>query len=288
MPTSLEGEREGPDYGSMSARGTDGHDLTMANGENRTAVPMSGELGSGEEGGDVGVRLGSTMQGAMDDAPSAVHVVGSATSQSQNLPSVMPGQLASSSQVNARAGSFDTPLTTSAAGQMEQAPPTTVEHVTQQVFMEGMNVSPPEELPGPPEARAGQQGGLWLFKLGEFVQRRVSQAGAMVSPLIEGRQRTETSQRRTLTPPGSWTAKSPRPRLFSATAEQQMAQWVRRAPLLYGASNQQPQSGSSRESLSQEQIVAEVQRQVRQQLQQQEERQQVLLSENQQLREVIG
>ena len=159
-------------------------------------------------------------------------------------------------------------------------PPGTMEQVTQQVMMGEMNFSPPEDLPGAHDGRASQQSGLWLFRLGEFVQRRVNQAGAMVSPLLENRPRAEPPQQHpNLTPPGSWTAASPRPRLFTAAAEQQMAQWVRRAPLLYGASHQQPQSASSRESLTQEQIVTEVQRQVRQQLLQHEEKQQALLAE---------
>ena len=52
----------------------------------------------------------------------------------------------------------------------------------------------------------------------------------------------------------------PQPRLFTAAAEQRMKQWVRQAPLLYGQQGQG--SGSSSESVTQEQIVAEVQKRV--------------------------
>ena len=179
-----------------------------------------------------------------------------------------PSQLASVEQTMSSGVPYD-PLARPSPTVRSQVvePSSTMEQVTQQVMMGEVNFSPPEDLPGAHDARASQQNGLWLFRLEKFVQRRVSQAGAMVSPLLENRSRPEPPQQHpNLTPPGSWTAASPRPRLFTAAAEQQMAQWVRKAPLLYGASHQQPQSASSRESLTQEQIVTEVQRQVRQQL----------------------
>ena len=73
---------------------------------------------------------------------------------------------------------------------------------------------------------------------------------------------------------------------FSPPEEQQrMKQWVRQAPLLYGQANNG--SGSSPESLTQEQVVAEVQKRVRQEMQQHFERQSALEAENVQLKGIL-
>ena len=186
---------------------------------------------------------------AAADESSVVTTTGAVPPPRDEPPPLGPSQLASVEQTMSSGVPYD-PLARPSPTVRSQVvePSSTMEQVTQQVMMGEVNFSPPEDLPGAHDARASQQNGLWLFRLGEFVQRRVSQAGAMVSPLLENRSRPEPPQQHpNLTPPGSWTAASPRPRLFTAAAEQQMAQWVRKAPLLYGASHQQPQSASSRE-----------------------------------------
>ncbi|CAE7042062.1 unnamed protein product [Symbiodinium sp. CCMP2592] len=290
MPTSLEGEGDGPDYGAVAAPSAVGQRESLVNGGGVSMVGVPAESAVISEGHALGERGGQLDPVGVDVLP----VPATAESLTRTSDELPVQNMAQATAVG------PTPTTTNAYGPLAQPanpaplPPmgsaSTVEQVTQQVLVGGMSVSPPEELPGTPEGRASQQGGMWLFRLGEFVQRRVNQAGAIVTPLLENRQRAEDPpQPSSLTPPGSWTAASPRPRLFSASAEQQMAQWVRRAPLLYGSPpHQQPQSNSSRESLNQEQIVAEVQRQVRQQLHEHDERQQKLLTENQQLREMVG
>ena len=289
MPTSLEGEGDGPDYGTMGVSVAEGQGTSLANGSNASGAVVTSERVVGEVGVAVGEQRPLVSAVAADES-SVVITTGAVPPPRDEPPPLGPSQLASVEQTMSSGVPYD-PLARPSPTVRSQVvePSSTMEQVTQQVMMGEVNFSPPEDLPGAHDARASQQNGLWLFRLGEFVQRRVSQAGAMVSPLLENRSRPEPPQQHpNLTPPGSWTAASPRPRLFTAAAEQQMAQWVRKAPLLYGASHQQPQSASSRESLTQEQIVTEVQRQVRQQLLQHEERQQTLLAENQQLRDMVG
>ena len=142
------------------------------------------------------------------------------------------------------------------------------------------NFSPPEELPESSPGRSGQTSGqaMWLVKLGEFVQKRITQAGAVVPPAAG------------LSPPASWSGQpTTSSRLSLPAAERQMQQWMQSAPLLHGPPPQpQPESGSSSRSVTQEQILSEVQRRVRQAMSEFARRQNLLLSENDQLREMVG
>ena len=165
------------------------------------------------------------------------------------------------------------------------------EHVHQRVIVEGMTFSPPEELPSHDheDARAGHgsSGGqpAWFMRFGEYLQKRATQAGSMMSPLLDPAPRTPTASYPTVTTPTRRTPNPPQPRLFTAAAEQRMKQWVRQAPLLYGQANNG--SGSSPESLTQEQVVAEVQKRVQQEMQQHFERQSALEAENVQLKGIL-
>ena len=147
-----------------------------------------------------------------------------------------------------------------------------VMETTQGVSMQVMattNISPPEELPQRQEGmNAGQA--VWMVRLGEFLQRRVSQAAAAVAPVLERQQRTP---RAFPSPPASWASQmGPEPPLFTPEAESAMQQWTQRAPLLYGWGGQQGppmprEATSSSGSLTQEQILAEVHRQVQRAMQ---------------------
>eukprot|EP00439_Symbiodinium_sp_Y106_P060781 s3398_g9.t1 len=101
-----------------------------------------------------------------------------------------------------------------------------------------------------------------------------------MSPILESRQ--QRSLRQVVTSP-------PRvQRLFTPEAEQAMSQWARRAPHLYTPEQRvQPQEGSSNGSLTQEQVMAEVQKQVRFELRAHEEARQQLTEENQQLKAML-
>ena len=66
---------------------------------------------------------------------------------------------------------------------------------------------------------------MWIFRLGEFFQRRVSQAAAAVAPVLE----RPRAARAIPSPPPSWA--TPRDQaLFTPEAEQVMQQWPQRAP----------------------------------------------------------
>ena len=125
-------------------------------------------------------------------------------------------------------------------------------------------ISPPEELPVRSDGAQGSQA-VWMVRLGEFFQRRVSQAAATVVPVLERPARGRTIA----TPPSSWmTPTMPKARpLFSPEAERAMQQWPQQAPLLHGTENQMTQAAprdaeSSSGSLTQEQVLSEVRRQV--------------------------
>eukprot|EP00439_Symbiodinium_sp_Y106_P015829 s83_g2.t1 len=125
--------------------------------------------------------------------------------------------------------------------------------------------SPPEELPMPEEPRGNQA--VWMVRLGEFFQRRVNQAAAAVAPVLERPSRSALT-RSFMTPPSSWNATSPRTQqapLFTPEAERTMQQWPQQAPLLHGqggTSAGQRDAESSSGSLTQDQVLAEVRRQV--------------------------
>ncbi|CAE7246860.1 TY2B-DR3 [Symbiodinium sp. CCMP2456] len=143
----------------------------------------------------------------------------------------------------------------------------------------GFEFSPPEELPDSMSTETSNQT-FWFAKIGEFVQRRVAQAGAAMTPILESGQRRSTRQVLT-TPPRSQ-------RLFSTEAEQAMTQWTRRAPHLYTPEQRAPpQEGSSNGSLTQEQVLVEVQKQVKYEMRTHEEERQHLAQENQQLKDML-
>ena len=163
----------------------------------------------------------------------------------------------------------------------------TIEHVQQRVAVGEVAFSPPEGIPGPDAESAFHERGqpVWIMRLGEFLQRRVTQAGAMMSPLMEARatRSTHVSSRTPLLPPRSWSG-AQQPGLFSPEAERIMQQWVSQAPLLHGPQAQQS-SESSTGSVTREQILQEVQRQVSREMQAFSQQQAVLERENQRLRE---
>ena len=124
--------------------------------------------------------------------------------------------------------------------------------VGQRVEVGGVEFSPPEDLPSSSGHQSAGAQSLWIMRLGEFVQRRVSQAGAMMMPILESRNARTPHQ--VATPPAR------QPRLFTPEAEHAMAQWARRAPHLHSPD---PPAGptevaSSSGSLSQEQLLAEL------------------------------
>ena len=164
----------------------------------------------------------------------------------------------------------------------------------QYVATRTITTSPPEELPAPSERQPGTQA-MWMLRLGEFFQKRVSQAAAAVAPVLE-RQTRPTSSRAIPSPPPSWVASRDTP-LFTPEAEQQvMQQWPQRAPLLHGSSGEaplptlpQPQlhnrnPPSSTGSLTQEQILTEVHKQVQRAMQGHQQEMRALEEENQRLR----
>ena len=140
--------------------------------------------------------------------------------------------------------------------------------------------SPPEELPQ--EVRGSDVAGqsFWFARIGEFVQRRVAQAGAAMSPILESRSRGTLRQVVTSPPRAQ--------RLFSPEAEQAMSQWTRRAPHLYTPEQRvQQQEGSSNGSLTQEQVMAEVQKQVKFEMRAHEAERYQLAEENNQLKKML-
>ena len=100
----------------------------------------------------------------------------------------------------------------------------------QQVTTRVVTTSPPEDLPAPPDQPHGAQA-MWIARLGEFFQRRVTQAAAAVAPVLE---RSPRPNFRAIPPaPSSWGVSREAP-LFTPEAEQVMQQWPQRAPLLHG------------------------------------------------------
>ena len=144
----------------------------------------------------------------------------------------------------------------------------------------GYNFSPPEALPPEPQPQSSSSNQvMWFARIGEFVQRRVAQASMAMNPILEPRQHRSSTQ--VLSTP------SPRvPRLFTPEAEQTMAQWARRAPHLYSP-EQRAQEESSSTSLTQDQIMMEVQKQVRSEMRVHYEERQALQHENNQLKEML-
>ena len=143
----------------------------------------------------------------------------------------------------------------------------------------GFEFSPPEPFPSENHQQSASSQVMWFTRIGEFVQRRVAQAGAAMNPIMEARaQRASTQVLRTPSPRSS--------RLFSPDNEQTMAQWTRRAPHLYTPELRAHEESSSA-SLTQEQILAEVQKQVRAEMKTHHEERQALVQENQQLKDML-
>ena len=167
--------------------------------------------------------------------------------------------------------------------------PSQVVESTQSVTVR-MTTSPPEELPDQNETRGTQA--VWMVRLGEFFQRRVNQAAAVVAPVLERPSRSAMT-RPFMTPPSSWTMPSPRAQqapLFSQEAERAMQQWPQQAPLLHGsvAGVGQRDAESSSGSLTQEQVLAEVRKQVQVAMQAHTREMVSLREENENLRAIVA
>ena len=157
-----------------------------------------------------------------------------------------------------------------------------------------MITSPPEELPSPVDGARPSQA-VWMLRLGEFFQRRVTQAAAVVGPVLERPQRSSVAVT-TPAPPTSWTtprAPVQEQPLFTPEDEQVMQQWTQRAPLLYGWGHQtgpqppQPETSSSTGSLTKEQVLHEVHKQVQRAMQGHQMEIRALEEENKRLREQV-
>ena len=173
-------------------------------------------------------------------------------------------------------------------------PAVATEHVAHQVTVEGVTFSPPEELPRfDSSAGAGNSApNVWFMRLGEFLPRRVSQAGAsLMTPLIEARTaaRATPPSRAPMSPPRSWQDGAGRQGLMTPEAESAMQQWERRwrrqGPLL-NPSPQQP-SDSSTGSITREQVLNEVQKQVATEMQEFHRQREALGAENVKLKALV-
>ena len=201
----------------------------------------------------------------------------------------LPQPLGTSSVVEA-ADFLSTPATTKGPEANERAIPTAPASLSREAAPSSSGdqlhagvfaFSPPEELPQ--EVRGSDVAGqsFWFARIGEFVQRRVAQAGAAMSPILESRSRGTLRQVVTSPPRAQ--------RFFSPEAEQAMSQWTRRAPHLYTPEQRvQQQEGSSNGSLTQEQVMAEVQKQVKFEMRAHEAERYQLAEENNQLKTGTG
>ena len=254
----LEGEEGGPSYGSM-----DPGPIQAALGSQ--AVLINGVVG---DEGQSGAVLDTTT-GPVESDARRTHTTDSVTQHAPTQPNTLqsPAQRAYTAAASA-AGAFS-PL---------------VDQVHQRMTVGEVAFSPPEELQGY-EGERPQQPPVWIMRLGEFLQRRVTQAGAMMTPLLEARNpRSSNPTRNPLPPPPrSWSGSQP-PGLFTPEAERVMQQWANQAPLLHGTQQQQQGSDSSTGSLTREQVLHEVQRQVTREMRVFSHQQSLLEAENQRLR----
>ena len=140
------------------------------------------------------------------------------------------------------------------------------------------NISPPEELPSAFASLPSPQA-VWMMRLGEFFQRRVSQATAFMER--QGR----VQGPRTIPPaPQSWSGNTP---LFTPEENERTHQrWQSQAPLLHGPRpvSVPREAESSSGSLTQEQVMAEVNKQVRIAMEAHSREYKLLEKENEQLR----
>ena len=154
-----------------------------------------------------------------------------------------------------------------------------------------LNFSPPEELSGrsnlggsvSPTATATVRETVWLTRLGEFLHRRVSQASAIMSPMLD----TSRHQLEAPRVPSSWVdggGQQPTP-LFGREQVQAMSQWPEQAPLLHPrpGGGFAGHSSSDSGSISPEVMQAEVQRQVQRAMERRDLELQELRRENQRL-----
>ena len=281
----LEGEAAGPRYGSSGAA-DNREDQGLVNGPSapRTAVASYGYAETARDGqqdcGAASVSELEARESAQDiqDAQGMHHAPAHTQQQHQQQP-VASSSLPETANASLRQEQSlsdppprpipeplrpDQYIQTLSPARPQLLQPQVIES-TQSVTMR-VETSPPEELPGQEDLRGNQS--VWMVRLGEFFQRRVNQAAAVVAPVLERPNRGALT-RPFMTPPSSWTAPSPRTQaapLFDAEATRTMQQWPQQAPLLHGrgANTGGPRdTESSSGSLTQEQILAEVRRQVR-------------------------
>ena len=259
---ALEGEVSGPAYGTTSSQ------------QPLHAVSQSASLVNG-------VSSVEDSSGAVLDARTGSDVAGDARAQqtythAQHAPSFAEHSHQPLHSIQAAAAS--------AVGL--EAPLPVVEQVQQHVTVGEVSFSPPEDLPAPEGERLlnGQGQPVWMVRLGEFLQRRVTQAGALMTPIMEARasRSSATPNRPSLRPPRTWSG-GQSASLFTPEAEHAMQQWASQAPLLHGPP-QQHGSDSSSGSLTREQVLQEVQRQVSREMQVLNQQQAELEAENQRLR----
>ncbi|CAE7207099.1 RE1 [Symbiodinium natans] len=248
---ALDGEDRGPDYGGEAA-------ATGMDGGGPCGVLMNGVAGSRAQ--RVFSTYGSVVPPDSDvDTARIPGQTAASVSDATTADDTGPGAATNVGHTYTRNADVRI-MTAPAATVQEMTTTTTVEQyaalpvaeVTMSSQTNHLGFSPPEELlDGSPRVAGANNGPVWIARLGEFLQRRVTQAGAIL-------ERT-TRQTPTLSPPASW-AQDPG-RLFTPEAEQVMQSWNRRAPLLHGPVPPRDIESSSG-SLTQEQILQEVQRQV--------------------------
>ena len=120
----------------------------------------------------------------------------------------------------------------------QQTPTSHTMERAQRITVQTAEISFPEEFSTRQEGQGSQA--VWMVRLGEFFQRRVSQVAASVAPMLERPVRGHTIT----SPPASWMTPPTtvaRP-LFTPEAERTMQQWPQQAPLLHGAEVQPGQT----------------------------------------------
>ena len=302
---TLEGEASGPIYSTTSQRASD--EAPRSSGQptmngvgmfgsvvNHAAVPPSAahEIGPSETldvatglgattGREVTTGLGATTEPGVDH--NTHHIQSTAHTHPHTQQSLLQAEPLEQHVHQQQ------PLQTAPATVSEQG--SQIERMFASAHVE---FSPPEEIPEQNHQSRPGSGGqmMWMMRLGEFFQRRVSQAGAIVTPTMDQARtgRTTVAASTPVPPtPMSWSSASPplREPLFAPDIQQRMQQWATRPSLINPQPNGQRENESSAGSLTQEQILAEVHRQVQLAMRGHESRQRQLEDENQQLREQL-
>ncbi|CAE7540501.1 RE1 [Symbiodinium natans] len=155
-----------------------------------------------------------------------------------------------------------------------------------------MEFSPPEELQRSPlgasPAMTAVRETVWLSRLGEFLHRRVSQASALMTPVMQATTQGQAVRPAPRTPPmpttwanGHGNAGQSEQPLFGQDEVRMMEQWTDRAPLLHPrSSGYAGHSSSDSGSIPQELVQAEVQRQIQRALEARDVELQELKKEN--------